>query len=66
MLTPEQKEKYIKNPNHCPVCNSENISGGSFNADCDYVWQNIECQDCDFTWDDVYTLTDIDEQSSRN
>ena len=61
MLTPEQKENYLKNPNHCPKCDSENINCGSFNADCDYAWQGITCEDCQFEWDDVYTLTSIDE-----
>ena len=63
MLTPEQKENYLKNPNNCPKCDSKNISSdGSLNADhCDYVWQRIACEDCQFEWDDIYVLKCICE-----
>ena len=60
-LTPEQKEKYLKNPNRCPKCDSENgISGGSWNSDGWIAWQTITCDDCNFEWYDIYTLTDTE------
>ena len=61
MLTPAQKENYLKNPYHCPKCDSENISGRGLNADCDYAWQRITCEDCHFEWDDIYVLKCICE-----
>ena len=40
----------------CPVCRSKNIDGGSLNADCLSVWNEITCNDCGATWLDVYEL----------
>lgn len=58
-MTPEQKKQYLVSPNHCPFCNSDNISAYYFEADGSY--QKIECYTCGKKWNDIYTLTDVEE-----
>lgn len=59
-LSKEQKKKYLVNPNHCPFCNSDNISSGELSEnDGNTATAIITCYDCDEEWTDVYTLTDV-------
>lgn len=45
----------------CPVCLSSEIEGdGSINADDDYAWRKIKCNDCRSTWDEVFNVVGID------
>lgn len=60
MLTKEQIEGYIRNPNHCPFCGSKNISAS--NWDSDTGSQEVECKDCCKMWYDFYRLIDIEEK----
>lgn len=62
MLTPEQREQYLKNPNRCPFCRSENISGGEWQYSNNRCYQSIICGDCEKEWTDTYTLTDVTEE----
>jgi hypothetical protein len=41
----------------CPFCGSDDIEGGSFNADAGYATQETSCNECDRSWEDQYTLT---------
>lgn len=62
-LTDEQKAEYLKEPNKCPVCRSDNIEGGSTDIESDHAYQTVVCLSCHTEWRDVYTLTDIDSVS---
>jgi C4-type Zn-finger protein len=63
-LTQEQKEKYLKSPNHCPVCNSDQIIADYFVSD-DFdgnsVTQEVKCDECAAEWRDVYALTSVED-----
>ena len=61
-LTKEQQEEYIKNPNTCPYCGSEELSGGTFEQDDDYGWRDVFCTACSRSWQDLFTLTGIAEE----
>jgi len=58
-LTEEQKEKYLRSPDHCPVCQSDDIEGGFVEVDCGGAWQNIHCIECGARWADLYMLDAI-------
>ena len=50
-------EEYIRNPNFCPVCGHDEITGHQAEFDADYAWRSITCDVCDAEWHDLYTLT---------
>jgi len=50
-----QKAEYLKNPNRCPYCGSDNIEADGFDGEGNEVW----CFDCKHSWFDAYTLTDL-------
>jgi transcription elongation factor Elf1 len=54
----KQKADYLKSPNDCPWCNSENIMAGTF--DPEKPGQLVECQSCGREWHDIHALTDIE------
>ena len=54
------KEKYIKNPNHCPFCRSSNLVTGSVGVDNGHASQAVTCKHCGNEWNDIYTLTDVE------
>jgi predicted Zn-ribbon and HTH transcriptional regulator len=60
-MTPEQKAKYLNAPYHCPKCESEDITGGGFEADYNQSWQKVTCDKCGYQWTDIYTMTDVEE-----
>ena len=61
-FTKAQKKKYIENPNICPYCKSEDISGENFEAGYNQAWREIECNSCGKEWMEIFTMTDIEEQ----
>jgi hypothetical protein len=39
----------------CPICSSEDITGGEVNMDeTFFCWQKVECDTCASTWDEIY------------
>lgn len=61
-LTKGMKTKYLKKlGNECPFCGSDNITGGSFEADAGHAWQPIFCNECEKEWNDIYELVDVEE-----
>ncbi len=58
-LTKAEEKAYLKNPGSCPKCKSGNITGDSFEANDNKVWQTVICEDCGFKWMDEFTLTNI-------
>lgn len=63
-LTEEQKANYVKHPNTCPYCGSDNISAGPFESV--DMFREVQCQenDCLKIWRDCYTLTSIEEEDT--
>lgn len=54
-------EKYVKcGGSCCPLCQSKDVTGGCFDADGNYVWCEVSCEDCGATWDDIYVLNGYD------
>lgn len=60
-LSEADKKKYLKNPNHCPHCESDNIQGEGFNVRGYLVTQYVMCNDCENDWTDIYKLINIEE-----
>lgn len=58
MLTEEQINKYLKDPNQCPYCSSEEISYTSSHND-DY--RDVHCYTCGKNWIEVFQLITIEE-----
>lgn len=58
-LTEEKKAEYLKNPNRCPYCGSDNIQADHFDPEGKYV--PVECLDCEREWREIYKLVDIEE-----
>jgi len=61
-LTKKQQAEYIKNPNTCPYCGSEELSGGACEQDDNYGWRDVSCDTCNRRWQDLFTLTGIAEE----
>lgn len=54
-------EKYLKNPDICPFCDSENIT--TVDHDFSYInaYKNIICRSCDKQWTEEFTITKVVE-----
>lgn len=57
MITKEQQERYLLNPNLCIYCQGKNINASGFE---DNVEQ-VDCEDCGKTWYDCYKLVGVME-----
>ncbi len=53
----KQKADYLKNPYHCPHCNSGHIEAETFEGE--MSCQPVVCLACGRQWTDIYTLTDV-------
>lgn len=60
-LTEEQKQNYVKHPNTCPYCGSDEIDVHHIEAQDDGASGHVHCRKCDKRWLDCYELTDIVE-----
>jgi hypothetical protein len=59
-MNTEQAKKYLASATaSCPVCNSKNIEGGSFDSENTQVWQHISCKNCQARWTDIYELAEV-------
>ena len=54
------KQRYLSDPNICPFCKSPHISAGHIEADGEYAWGSVHCNNCGKNWTDNYTLTGIE------
>ena len=61
MLTEEQKKEYLENSVLCPFCKSDDIETGQRDFGNNQIWQNVWCHDCGKRWQDIYTLTNVEE-----
>lgn len=55
------KGRYLANPNLCPYCESEDISGELFESTDNQTWRRVTCDSCGKMWQEIFTLTDIEE-----
>ena len=62
-LTDLQKQQYLRNPNECPYCMSENISSGDFEHETNSIV--IECRSCKSEWIECFNLIDIEEKNNE-
>jgi formate dehydrogenase maturation protein FdhE len=61
MFTDEQKQKYLKDPDHCPLCGSDNLSGEDIDASGLEAWRDIVCHGCGGHWHEVFTMTSVED-----
>ena len=62
-------DQYLKDPNFCPYCGSDGVTGGDLDPEHIYVYRDVTCRTCDKTWTEEFTLTNItleDESSSTD
>lgn len=53
------KADYLQSPNHCPFCDSEDISAGKEFPESGTLYQEVDCNNCNETWTEVYKLVTI-------
>jgi len=53
------KQNKIEDPNHCPFCGSDNISGGPIDGYDICATRNIKCNDCEAEWTEQFELLEI-------
>lgn len=64
-LTEKQQLDYLRNPNNCPVCGSENIEASKFDVtDQGVGYCHVACNSCPTTWKDKYNLQAITDVES--
>ena len=60
-LTKKQIKEYLKNPNVCLFCKSDDIIGvEQMDADFNQAWRNIICNKCGKEWTEIFTMTDVE------
>ena len=60
-LSTEHIEKYVRDPEHCPFCDSNELLAGELIPEGFSVWREIECEDCHAEWTEVFTLSTIED-----
>lgn len=50
-------KEYLEAPNHCPFCDSDQVTGDAVEVQHLHAYQPVSCLDCGKTWEDVYQLT---------
>ena len=60
-LTAKAKKEYIKSPNHCPYCKSDDIEAEPLDGDGLCAFSKVKCNDCGESWNDQYKLVGISE-----
>lgn len=60
-LTPEQIKNYNEKHNHCPYCNSTNISSGRCDMDGSEGRARVTCDHCDKEWWDLWQFSGMEE-----
>jgi hypothetical protein len=61
-ITDVINKEYLKNPNHCPFCGSDNITAKHFDAgDYDIAYRDISClnPECRIEWTEQFMLMSI-------
>jgi len=52
-------EKYLKNPDLCPFCGSEDITAGHVDCIDIKAWRNVRCISCKEEWVEEFTITNV-------
>lgn len=60
-LTEQQKREYMKDPDHCPYCESGRLTGSFVDLFSQGAAQPVKCEDCGRTWHDIYELVGVEE-----
>lgn len=55
----ELQEKYINNPNACPFCGSDSISGEAGEFDNNIAYRDVTCTACGRTWTEGFVLDQV-------
>lgn len=55
----------MSNNETCPVCDSENITGGQVDTDTGVCWQSVQCDECLSEWQEVYNFSYIDNIKTK-
>lgn len=61
LMTDLQSKSYLKNPTHCPYCDSGNISGEFVDVDSGYTDQRVCCEKCGRIWMEIYKLIEVED-----
>ena len=57
-INPNIQAKYLDNPDKCPYCNGDNLSGTAPEfSDSKTVTREVECIDCREEWMEVFQLS---------
>lgn len=51
------EDQYVKDPNFCPYCASQDVTAGEVEHHGTSLTQAVTCHNCDASWRDAYTLT---------
>ena len=51
--------EYLKNPNFCPSCKSNDIIGDDWYGETHY--QRCHCNSCEFVWRDLFEMVGVEE-----
>jgi len=57
----EVKKKYFSNPDLCPFCESDNISGDEADFEGKHAYRKVVCEACDMSWVEIFELTNISD-----
>jgi transcription elongation factor Elf1 len=50
---------------NCPICGSDNISGGPWECDGDTNWQTVTCYKCQYEWLEVYKYWRMEDVNAQ-
>jgi len=53
------KNEYLKNPNTCPFCGSNDIEADHGEFDHDLGFRNIECNNCNRGWTEEFAMLGV-------
>lgn len=54
------QEKYLKNPDQCPFCDSHEIEAGWANFEHIYAYRKVKCNDCGKVWTEKFKMVSVD------
>ena len=66
-MTIHRDAAYVKNPNFCPFCKSDEIDahqmvkGYDAESSANYAWCPVTCDTCETEWHDIYELVGYEE-----
>ena len=56
-LSPAERRQWVRAGwGYCPYCGSDQLDGGPYEGDANYVTTEVQCLDCRRRWREGYTL----------